>query len=390
MADNQRPPDDDDEDLDVPDLGVLGEGVTPSYDQWQSIVAEAGHRRSRRAWVLSAAAAVVLIAIAATVVLTRSGESGDLATGGGDTPEALYVIPAEGSVVTSSQLVPEPMGGYLINYSDDSGGWSMQAIPTRLEPSTPVTDPPVTTPTITMESARFGTIQVFCSATDAATGSQLPYPPTASFRIGGHTVLLRGGEPEPPCDPGTPAASALLAQIDRLRVVDEAGLRAFLGITTDDEPLVTSTPPELQPGTTTLASDPVEQGDDRAQIEAAINGFDTQAADGTWPYLEDGVARAAEYKARQDAGSAAVGRTAEDKAGQVHTIISLTFVSDDEADVHFDIAVTLHGQRSTYQHVARVFRQDGHWVMSRDSWFVISSVACGSSTYRNAYPDSCR
>jgi hypothetical protein len=133
-----------------------------------------------------------------------------------------------------------------------------------------------------------------------------------------------------------------------------------------------------------------QQSADRAQVEAAINGFDTQADDGTWPYLEDGVARAAEYKARQDAGSAAVGRTPEDKAGQVHTITSLTFVSDDEADVRFDIAVTLHGQRSTYQHVARVLRQDGHWVVSRDSWFVISSVACGSQTYSDAYPDSCR
>jgi hypothetical protein len=384
------------------DLGVLADGVDPSPGQWDAISAVAAHRRHRRSVVLSAAAVLVLIAGTATVLLSRTADDGvQLATGG--TSGALYVIaPDSVSLAHSSPL--RPGNAYLVLYGDDSLAWSLESHSvTSAEPLVDSTEVPRDDPRLeraTIETEQFGAVRLLCRAIEVGeygytTERAMTLLLGAEWQFEGNLVVLRADlsarqGPSEKCSDSL-AVPTLAAQIDRLRVVSEAELHQYLR--RDDGEVVsppTSTPPELQPSSTTTTipeDDPAELGDTEALIEAAVKGFDQPADDGTWPHLEDGVARADEYRQRQAAAEEQAGMTAVDDPDKVHEVVSITFESDEAAVVQYDITVTLPGGRVTVPHRHRFIVQDGVWKMSYDSYLQLSGLACTSP---GGYGESCQ
>jgi hypothetical protein len=375
------------------DLGVLGEGVDPSAGQWDAIGSIAAHRRRRRSVVLSAAAVLILIAGTATVLLSRTAdEPAHLSTGG--TSGARYVIPPDGVSLASSSLYKRS-DGFVIRYDDGLWAWTLESHPmTTVEPfvdstEVPRDDAPLDQATI--ETEQFGAVRLLCRAVEVGeygytAERALTLLLGAEWQFEGHLVILRADlsarqGPSEDCSDSLEAPT-LAAQIDRLRVVSEGELHRYLGI--DDAEIAspsTSTPPELQPPSTTTTTvpegDPAELGDARAQIELAVKGFDTPAADGTWPYIEDGDVLADQIRERQkgaevQSGLAAMG----DQADKVHEVTSITFESATAAEVDFDITVTLQSGRNRYAHHGRFVLQDGVWKMSIESHLQISQLAC--------------
>jgi hypothetical protein len=374
------------------DLGVLADGVDPSAGQWDAISAVAAHRRRRRSVVLSAAAVLILVAGTATVLLSRSDDGVQLATSG--TPEAQYVVPPDGVSLVSSSMYP-PRGGFVIRYDDGLWAWTLESHPmSSFEPlvdstEVPRDDAPLDEATIDTE--QFGAVRLLCRAVEVdeygyTADRVLTLLLGAEWQFEGHLVILRADlsarqGPSEDCSDSLDAPT-LAAQIDRLRVVSERELRQYFGIDDGEiESPVTSTPPELQPPSTTTTTvpegDPAELGDARAQIELAVKGFDTPAPDGTWPYIEDGDVLADQIRERQagaevQSGLAAMG----DQADKVHEVTSITFESATAAEVDFDITVTLQSGRSRYAHHGRYVLQDGVWKMSIESHLQISQLAC--------------
>jgi hypothetical protein len=385
------------------DLGVLADGIDPSAGQWDAISAIAAHRRRRRSVVLSAAAVLILIAGTATVLLSRTAdEPAHLSTGG--TSGARYVIPPHGVSLASSSLYKRS-DGFVIHYDDGLWAWTLESHPmTTVEPfvdstEVPRDDAPLDQATI--ETEQFGAVRLLCRAVEVGeygytAERALTLLLGAEWQFEGHLVILRADlsarqGPSEDCSDSLEAPT-LAAQIDRLRVVSEGELHRYLGI--DDAEIAspsTSTPPELQPPSTTTTTvpegDPAELGDARAQIELAVKGFDQAADDGTWPYLEDGVARADEYRQRQTAAEEQAGMTAVDDPDKVHEVVSITFESDEAAMVQYDITVTLPGGRVTVPHRHRFILQDGLWKMSYDSYLQLSGLACTSP---GGYGESCQ
>jgi hypothetical protein len=174
----------------------------------------------------------------------------------------------------------------------------------------------------------------------------------------------------------------VLAQVDRLRLVELAELRRFLGIEEHHLP-PTTMPLDVRPRTTTTNAvppgDPSDPDVARAMIEMAVKGFDTPAADGTWPYIEDGVLLADEIRARQKGAEVVSGLAAMgDRAQKVHELTSITFESETSAYVYFDIIVTLQNGRSRYPYQGRFVLQDGVWKMAAEYHLQVSSLACSS------------
>jgi hypothetical protein len=361
------------------DLGALADGVDPSPRQWEAISAVAAHRRRRRSVVLSAAAVLILIAGTASVLLSRSDDEGvRLATGNGG--GAAFVVPPKGSTTVEAALSDD--GGYRIRYEDSGETWALHSVPsssngTLVSPS----------PNLVIDSERFDAVELRCGDIwDPSTGTSTPAGASfASFVLGSNEIVLvlSGGIEDGECVAEGRAATAIAQQVDRLRVVGIEALRQYLGI--DDGEVVsppTSTPPELQPSSTTTTfaeDDPAELADARAQIEAAVRGFNVPAADGTWPYLEDGVARAEEYRERQELAWQQSGLTAMgDQADMVQEVVSITFESPTSAQVDFQITVTLQSGRQTWPHHGRFILEDGVWKMSRESNLQISGLACSA------------
>jgi hypothetical protein len=361
------------------DLGVLGEGVDPSPGQWDAISAVAAHRRRRRSVVLGAAAVLILIAGTATVLLSRSNDEGvRLATGTGG--GAAFVVPPKGSTTVEAALSDD--GGYRIRYEDSGETWALHSVPsssnaTLVRPS----------PNLVIDSERFNAVELRCGDIwDPSTGTSTPAGASfASFVVGSNEIVLvlSGGIEDGECVAEGRAATAIAQQVDRLRVVGIEALGQYLGI---DDGEVVSPPTSaahglLPPSTTTTApeDDPAKLGNARAQIEAAVRGFNVPAADGTWPYLEDGVARAEEYRERQELAWQQSGLTAMgDQADMVQEVVSITFESPTSAQVDFQITVTLQSGRQTWPHHGRFILEDGVWKMSRESNLQISGLACSA------------
>jgi hypothetical protein len=375
------------------DLGVLAEGVGPSAGQWEAIGSIAAHRRRRRSMVLSAAAVLILVAGTATVLLSRKADDGvQLATGG--TSGAQYVIPPDGVSLVSSSMYPA-RGGFVIRYDDGRWAWTLESHPmTTVEPfidSTEVPRDDARLDQATIDSQQFGAVRLLCRAVEVGeygytAERALTLLLGAEWQFEGHLVILRADlsarqGPSEGCSDSLEAPT-LAAQIDQLRVVSEAELRQYLSI--DDGEVAspsTSTPPPLQLSTTTTVpeGDPAELGDARVQIEAAVRGFNVPSADGTWPYLEDGVARAEEYRERQELAWEQSGLTAMgDRADMVQEVVSISFESPTSAQVDFQITVTLQSGRQTWPHHGRFILEDGVWKMSRESNLQISGLACSA------------
>jgi hypothetical protein len=391
------------------DLGVLGEGAGPSSGQWDAISSIAAHRRRRRSVVLSAAAVLILIAGTATVLVSRSDYGSTyLETGIGVSAHA-YVIPPEGATDVNLQMFGS---GYELSFGTGADqSWALRTYTDQGLADGGV-DLSVTELVQALDAhgiqpqttGPFDTVYLACSGElNSATWSSVDataLPDTtlqansgalmATFAVGDRLVTMMSTSDRSSCSATGEPATELLEAVGELRVVDAAGFDRFrTGMDGGPPPTAVQEESVLEVPTTTTVTedDPADVAGTEALIEAAVKGFDQPADDGTWPHLEDGVARADEYRQRQAAAEEQAGMTAVDDPDKVHEVVSITFESDEAALVQYDITVTLPGGRVTVPHRHRFILQDGVWKMSYDSYLQLSGLACTSP---GGYGESCQ
>jgi hypothetical protein len=383
------------------DLGVLGEGVDPSAGQWDAIGSIAAHRRRRRSVVLSAAAVLILIAGTATVLLSRS-DDGSMRFATVKAGEPRYVLPPAAADLGSIEIELYE-GGYLVAYELEGKPWLLQSNGPGASPSTVAMTRDALDAAADRSGAehyddpRFGRVNLVCTGTTIVEGRPdgtlevHTGPLMASWMVDDQVISLESPvDAAQPCDPTRATALLVHDQVAALRVVDAEEFRRFVGDDQQETGPATSLLEPTASSTATTATQenpPAAPDDAQAQIELAVKGFDTPAADGTWPHLEDGVARADEYLQRQTAAEEQSGMSAVGDPEKVHEVVSITFESDEAAWVQYDITVTLPGGRVTVPHRHRFILQDGVWKMSYDSYLQLSGLACTSP---GGYGESCQ
>jgi hypothetical protein len=369
------------------DLGVLGEGVDPSAGQWDAIGSIAAHRRRRRSVVLSAAAVLVLIAGTATVLLSRSDDgSVHLATGiGGSAPT--YVIPPEGATEVNLQMFGS---GYELSFATGAEYWALRAYTDQGLADGGV-DLSVTELIQALDAhgiqpqttGPFDTVYLACSGElNSATWSSVDptaLPDTtlqansgalmATFAVGDRLMTMMSTSDGTSCSATDAPATELLEAVGDLRVVDAAGFDRFrTGMDGGPPPTAIQeewTETATSSTTTTPENPPADPVDARAQIAEAVSHFPEEASDGTFPYLEDGVTRASEYREKLAlAGQRANGGQVAEAEPTTFALRTVWFESPTTALVTFTSTATLpNATRASYFHNARALLQDGHWVL---------------------------
>jgi hypothetical protein len=361
------------------DLGVLGEGVDPSAGQWDAIGTIAAHRRRRRSVVLSAAAVLVLIAGTATVLLSRS-DDGSMRFATVKAGEPRYVLPPAAADLGSIEIELYE-GGYLVAYELEGKPWLLQSNGPGASPSTVAMTRDALDAAADRSGAeqyddpRFGRVNLVCTGTTIVEGRPdgtlevHTGPLMASWMVDDQVISLESPvDAAQPCDPTRATALLVQVQVAVLRVVDAEEFHRFVGDQEETDPTTSLVPQTTTASTTTTTTPenpPADPVDARAQIAEAVSHFSEEASDGTFPYLEDGVTRASEYREKLAlAGQRANGGQVAEAEPTTFALRTVWFESPTTALVTFTSTATLpNATRASYFHNARALLQDGHWVL---------------------------
>jgi hypothetical protein len=361
------------------DLGVLGEGVDPSAGQWDAIGSIAAHRRRRRSVVLSAAAVLILIAGTATVLLSRS-DDGSMRFATVKAGEPRYVLPPAAADLGSIEIELYE-GGYLVAYELEGKPWLLQSNGPGASPSTVAMTRDALDAADDRSGAeqyddpRFGRVNLVCTGTTIVEGRPdgtlevHTGPLMASWMVDDQVISLESPvDAAQPCDPTRATALLVQVQVAVLRVVDAEEFHRFVGDQEETDPTTSLVPQTTTASTTTTAAPenpPADPVDARAQIAEAVSHFPEEASDGTFPYLEDGVTRASEYREKLAlAGQRANGGQVAEAEPTTFALRTVWFESPTTALVTFTSTATLpNATRASYFHNARALLQDGHWVL---------------------------
>jgi hypothetical protein len=361
------------------DLGVLGEGVDPSAGQWDAIGSIAAHRRRRRSVVLSAAAVLILIAGTATVLLSRS-DDGSMRFATVKAGEPRYVLPPAAADLGSIEIELYE-GGYLVAYELEGKPWLLQSNGPGASPSTVAMTRDALDAAADRSGAeqyddpRFGRVNLVCTGTTIVEGRPdgtlevQTGPLMASWMVDDQVISLESPvDAAQPCDPTRATALLVQVQVAVLRVVDAEEFHRFVGDQEETDPTTSLVPQTTTASTTTTAAPenpPADPVDARAQIAEAVSHFPEEASDGTFPYLEDGVTRASEYREKLAlAGQRANGGQVAEAEPTTFALRTVWFESPTTALVTFTSTATLpNATRASYFHNARALLQDGHWVL---------------------------
>lgn len=366
-----RIPDDGPGSFDHLGLDSLSDGVRPTTDQWAAIGTTATHRRQRRAWLLTAAAMVVLIVGTAAVVLGRStDDSVSISVGnlGGDS----FVLPPDGSTDITAARVVE---GSVLFYTDPQGrSWVLrQDLPPELIDDLSGLGPTTGTTMIgpgAFEVAPFGTVRITCSGywvngDTSGTVVSARGPATAVFRVGARGAWLSSNQQiDGPCLVDDPVLQA----VAELRVVDRPAYEEFIsGLPTEGVgPPVGVTVPASLPSTTTGPEEaPADRGSAVAQITAAVAAWSLPSADGSFTNLEDGTAKAAEYAEMFDTAAKQSGAAqAGDSSGNRNRLSSVRFVTPERASITISLTAVLPTGTYTFPQEGEAILEDGRWVIT--------------------------
>lgn len=392
MTDPRIP--DHDEDLDGLGLETLSDGVRPSRSQWAAIEAAAARRNTgRRPWMISAAAAVVLVLAVAGVLVARSGREGpDVSTGFGGRPGDTYVLPPEGSSVIA--LFADP-STWFIQYADPQGqAWLLSSNSiSGMDPSYEGPVPLGAAATVSPFGLTLFTCSYSASAGPGPSAGPAPSDtaPTATGTIiavepvraswGADTqgaslvpvsiIPVWDFQPAPveqPCVAPTGPDPSLVAQMSLLRRVSFAEWSTFLA----DNGAVRTTNPPAPPGvvvpasTTTVPEDPpADRGSAEDQIAAAVAAWSRPADDGSFPNLEDGTTKAAEYTGLFDTAAKQSGAAqAGDGTGNASRLSRVRFVTPERASITMELTAKLPTGTFTFPQEGEAILQDGHWVVT--------------------------
>jgi hypothetical protein len=381
------------------DLGTLADGVRPTDAQWAEITDTATHRRHRRAWLLSAAALVVLIAGTAGVVVVRDGTTGTIeVAAGGDPAPFAYVLPPEGATVADPE---ERFAYYSYSFAYEGRTYFFGGAHAGVVPDDPGSVSGFTAPTelpaglAQVEVDGLGTVTFACPSDLLPPGYQpsasspdgtvpltedgvewwLAGPPQALWSMGGYAASLSERGVEGLCDPADQPDGTLEATLRQMRTGGRAEWELLLS---PSEPELDS---ESHPGTTSPTTPPEAPPEDRGsaedQIRAAVERLTTSAEDETYPYLEDGVARANEYTQMFETAGRQAGARPVD--GQPTTDFSLGWVrfdSPERARFSMDMDTRLQGRSYQFSQDGAAIVQDGRWVITYDTIVRMLSRAC--------------
>jgi len=386
MSDPHVP--DDGESLDGLGLGSLSDGVRPTPDQWTAISTSASHRRQRRTWLLGVAAVVVLVVGTAAVLLGRSdGDSVTISASG--VPADGYVLPPEDATILSAR---EADGAYAFTYEHDGAFYSLSSMNAGGPTTLPLPDVLAFTYPTVIEP--FGTIYLSCAVYESAASTGVTVgtaiddsevsqatllpdrpvtfsgPVTANWLMPTSYMTLRpmSGDDEP-CTPPVGADPDLVAALGGLRIGTRSDLDALLGRPISDEPsdvpaTVAPAPSVITP-TTAAEEPPEDRGSAVEQIAAAVAGFDDRAADGTYPNLEDGTAKAAEYAEMFDTASRQSGATqAGTDEENTSRLSRVRFVTPERASITIEFTATLPTGTYIFPQEGEAILEDGRWVVT--------------------------
>jgi hypothetical protein len=376
-----------DDALDGLGLESLTEGAHASADQWSAISSTAAHRRHRRAWILAAAAMVVLVVGTAAVVLNRTGDNGVIDVAAGGLSADVRLLPPNDAVnVTAERLdgagSTNGLGSVIVFDDADGRSWVLrQGLPRQVldaQGHMPTDDTMAGGPG-TVEVAPFGTVWLTCAGYASAgdtTGSAITWvgPATALFAFGdGAAFVSPNTDGTSGSDAACTADDAVVDAVRGLRVVSLAEYEKFLGTVPVSIPEVTQTIIGGNDGgvqapvtASTLPEDPpADRGSAEEQIAAAVAGFSDQAADGSFPNLEGGTAKATEYGemfdlARRQSGADQGG----DLGGNTSKVSRIRFVSPERASITIEFTAKLPTGTFTFGQEGEAILQDGRWVVT--------------------------
>jgi hypothetical protein len=187
--------------------------------------------------------------------------------------------------------------------------------------------------------------------------------PGSSYHLTGLPYATEPGG----CGLDDPDPSALLALVTVMRYVDGAGWRAFLDEHSDvtDQTIGGVTVPASAPPTTLPEDPPADQRSAEDQIAAVVAGWDHKAADGTYPNLEDGSAKAAEYAEMFATAATQSGADqAADKSGNTTKLSNVHFVTPQRATITMAMGAVLPTGTFTFTQEGEAILQDGRWVVT--------------------------
>lgn len=397
-------------------LGSLSDDVRPSRSQWAAIEAAADRRHTgRRPWLISAAAVVVLIVAVAGLAIARSGtEDVDLATGVGvgGGPDGTFLLPPEESSVIA--LYADQDGWYIQYMEFDGHVWFLAS--SSISGMDPAYEGPV--PLGTASQVRpFGLTYFQCSpgyvpgtartdGTASGSGSVVGVEPVrATWGAGypGATLVPSSDIPfwaqqppavEQPCvDPTEPVAS-LTEQMSKLRRVSFAEWAKFLADNGDVRSTDPTAPPapklvEPSPSTTTVVeTPPADRVTAEDQIRAAVADWKRQAADGSFPNLEAGTEKAAEYAEMFDTAARQSGAAqAGDGSGNTNSVTSIRFVDPDRATITMSLTAELPTGTYTFLQEGEAIIEDGRWVVTYRTVTTTLGRACTPPGGYDGCPD---
>lgn len=378
-------------------LGSLADDVRASASQWAAIEAAAARRGTgRRPWLISAAAVVVLIVAVAGLVIARSGtEDVDLATGfnGAGGPDGTYLLPPEGSSVIA--LYADPDRWFIQYVEPDGHAWFLAS--NTISGFDPGYEGPVPLG-FAGQVSPFGLTLFQCSP---GYGPGVPpvEPVGASWGVGYPGASLRPTSTTPfwarqppaaeqPCVEPTAPVASLAEQMSMLRRVSFAEWAKFLAdngeVRTTDPTAPPATapiepnPPSTSSSTTTVVDGaPAVPGSAEDQIRAAVGQLAGPYDAETFPYLEDGTSRAAEYRqmfataGRQSGAQAVDGRPATD-----FSLLTVRFTADDRAAILIGMHTRLPTGEYDFTQDGGALLQDGRWVISYDTIARMVGRAC--------------
>lgn len=362
-------------------LGSLADDVHPSRSQWGAIEAAAARRGTgRRPWLISAAAAVVLIVAVAGLVAARSGrETPDVVAGFGSGNSRL-LPPTDARDITAVRMADDSSGGgtgSVIFFTDDAGAWVLrQGLPAEiLDEARSYATTPTTVGSGFTVTSKFGDTWLSCaglvsSGSASPDGSStsvvaLTGPATALFAFGGGGAWVSPNTTgtEPGSQPCT-AQDPVLATVDQLRVVGVAEYESFLGTVPASWPEY-GPATSLAPTTTLPEEPPADRASAEEQIRTAVAAWNQTDPDGSFPNLEAGTEKAAEYAELFDTAAKQSGAAqAGDGSGNSNTVTSIRFVTPERAAIVMSLTANLPTGTFTFPQDGEAILQDGRWVVT--------------------------
>jgi hypothetical protein len=393
MTDPRIP--DDDGRLDDLGLETLSDGVHPSRSQWTAIESAAAQRRQRRTWLLAVAAMVVLVVGTAAVLVGRSGREGsDVGTGFASSATPWAIPPAGADVA----WVTQEDGLATITYTIDGREYFLhqshfQADATQTSMYQEAVDSQrAQLNGTTVDDPTLGTVELLCSvltrtgvgSADAPLGTvqtaigSARGPTAATWTIGTSTYFLTPnptGSESTDCGADDPDLEGVLTAARALRYVDDATWEAFVaehpqegGVVAPATTATTAPPPEEAPADRASAVD---------QITAAVAAWSAPAADGSFPNLEDGTAKAPEYTELFDTAAKQSGAAqAGDGSGNASRLSRVRFVTPERASITMELTAKLPTGTFTFPQEGEAILQDGHWVVTYRTVITTLRRAC--------------